>query len=136
MLLRQKIAMIIICIVISIVILNLVRRRKLREEYSWLWLLTSTSLFIMVIKYNWLLAVTKAIGAVLPTTALFIGALIFLMILSVQFSVRISRLTDQLKILVQENALLSDKIDKIGSETQVYTSKGHNLRFFAGHEHQ
>lgn len=112
--------MIIICIFIFIFILDLVRRRKLREEYSWLWLLISMSLFIMVIKYNWLLAATGVIGAVLPTTALFIGALIFLMILSVQFSVRISRLTDQVKNLVQENALLKDKIGKISNETQVW----------------
>jgi len=117
MLPRQKIAMLIICIFIFIFVLDLVRRRKLREEYSWLWLLTSISLFILVLKYNWLLAITKAIGAVLPTTALFIGALIFLMILSVQFSVRISRLTDQVKNLVQENALLREKIDQTNNST-------------------
>lgn len=113
MLPRQKIAMIIICLFIFIFILDLVRRRKLREEYSWLWLLTSISLFIMVIKYNWLADITKLIGALLPTTTLFIGALTFLMILSVQFSVRISRLTDQVKNLVQENALLRHKIEEV-----------------------
>ena len=34
MLPRQKVAMVIICIIIFILILDLVRRRKLREEYS------------------------------------------------------------------------------------------------------
>ena len=105
--------MIIVCIFIFISILDLVRRRRLREEYSWLWLLTSLSLFVLVIKYSWLVAITKSIGAVVPTSTLFIGALIFLMMLSVQFSVRISRLTDQVKNLVQENALLREKIEGI-----------------------
>ena len=105
--------MIIVCIFIFISILDLVRRRRLREEYSWLWLLTSLSLFVLVIKYSWLVAITESIGAVLPTSTLFIGALIFLMMLSVQFSVRISRLTDQVKNLVQENALLREKIEGI-----------------------
>ena len=113
MLPRQKIAMIIVCSFIFIFILYLVRRRKLREEYSWLWLLTSSSLFVLVIKYSWLEAVTRIIGAVLPTSTLFIGALIFLMLLAVQFSVIISKLTEQVKNLVQENALLWTRIEEI-----------------------
>ena len=116
MLARQKIAMIIICIFIFIYILDLVRRRRLREEYSWVWLLTSVLLFILVVKYNWLVSLSRLIGVVLPTTTLFLGALIFLMILSVQFSVRISNLTNQVKNLVQENALLRDKVEDIREE--------------------
>jgi len=113
MLPRQKVAMIIICLFIFFYILDLVRRRRLREEYSWLWLLTSVVLFLLVIKYNWLTVLSRTIGAVLPTSTLFLCALIFLMFLAVQFSVRISRLTDQVKNLVQENALLRDKIEEI-----------------------
>jgi hypothetical protein len=116
MLPRQKIAMMIVCVFMFIFVLDLVRRRKLREEYSWLWLLTSVSLFVMVIKYSWLLTITKIIGAVVPTSTLFIGALIFLMILSIQFSVRISGLTDQVKNLIQENALLRDKIEDVNGD--------------------
>jgi len=113
MLPRQKVAMIVICIIIFILILDLVRRRKLREEYSWLWLLTSAALFVLVIQYSWLELITDLMGAVLPTTTLFIGALVFLMLLSIQFSVRISKLTDQVKNMVQENALLREKIEEI-----------------------
>ena len=114
MLPRQKVAMILICIIIFILILDLVRRRRLREEYSWLWLLTSAALFILVVRYSWLELITKVIGAVLPTTTLFISSLVFLMVLSIQFSVRISKLTDQVKNMVQENALLREKIEEIG----------------------
>jgi len=118
MLPRQKIVMMIVCICIFIFILDLVRRRKLREEYSWLWLLTSLLLFILVIKYNWLVAISNLIGAVVPTTTLFIGALTFLMVLCVQFSVRISRLADQVKNLVQENAILRDGLEELEKHTQ------------------
>ena len=110
--------MIFICIFVFVFILELVRRRKLREEYSWLWLLTSILMFLMVIKYEWLTAISKIIGAVLPTTALFIGALLFLMILSVQFSVRISSLSDQIKNIMQENALLRAKIEEVTKKSQ------------------
>jgi hypothetical protein len=114
--LRQKIAMIIVCSLIFFFILFLVRRRRLREEYSWLWLLTSLALFVLVIKYSWLEGITKLVGAVLPTTTLFIGALLFLMLLCVQFSVVISKLTKQVKNLVQENALLKARIEEISGK--------------------
>ena len=77
MLPKQKIAMLIICVFIFLFILNLVRNRKLREDYSWLWLLTSLGLFALVIQYDWLLIVTDLIGAVLPTSTLLIGSLFF-----------------------------------------------------------
>ncbi len=115
MLPRQKVTMILICVFIFLFILNLVRSRKLREEYSWLWLLTSLGLFVLVIKYDWLLFATRLIGAVLPTTTLLVGSLIFLLVLSVQFSVRISKLTGQMKNLIQENALLREKIETMAS---------------------
>lgn len=112
MLPRQKVAMMVICVVIFIVILDLVRRRKLKEEYSWLWLLTSVALFFLVFRYGWLELITQIMGAVLPTTTLFIGALIFLMLLSIQFSIKISKLTDQVKNVVQENSLLRQRLEE------------------------
>ncbi|MBW1765322.1 MAG: DUF2304 domain-containing protein [Deltaproteobacteria bacterium] len=121
MLFKQKIAMMIVCVFVFIFILELVRRRRLREEYSWLWLLTSVCMFILVLKYDWLVTVSKIVGATLPTTTLFIGALLFLMVLSVQFSVRISGLTNQVKNLVQENSILRARIGEIDEEIRPRT---------------
>ena len=106
MLESQKIFALLICCFVFVYTLNLVRRRKLREEYSVLWLATSLLMFILVIRYEWLVALTGLIGAGLPTTTLFIGAIIFLMLIAVQLSIKISNLTDQVKNLAQENALL------------------------------
>jgi hypothetical protein len=102
----QKIFALVTCCFVFLYTLNLVRRRRLREEYSVLWLATSLLMFILVIRYEWLVALTGLIGAGLPTTTLFIGAIIFLMLITVQFSIKLSRLTDQVKNLAQENALL------------------------------
>ena len=114
---RQKISMIILCVFVFLYVLELVRRRKLREEYSWLWLVTSGMLFVLVVRYDWLLVISKLIGVVLPTSTLFLGGIIFLMILAIQFSVRMSRLTEQVKNLVQENALLRAKVDALGRQS-------------------
>jgi hypothetical protein len=102
----QKIFALVVCCAVFVVTVNLVRKRKLREEYSVLWLVTSLLMFVLVLRYEWLVALTNVIGAGLPTTTLFVCSLVFLMLIAVQFSIKISRLTDQMKNLAQENALL------------------------------
>jgi hypothetical protein len=111
--LRQQIFALIICVIVFATAIDMVRRRTLREEYSVLWLATSIIMFTLVIKYDWLEALTRFIGAGLPTTTLFIGSIIFLMLISVQFSIKISRLTNQVKNLAQDNALLRTELDRL-----------------------
>jgi len=111
--LRQQIFAIIICLVVFAFAVNLVRQRRLREEYSVLWLATSIIMFALVIRYDWLEALTSLIGAGLPTTTLFIGSIIFLMLICVQFSIKISKLADQVKNLAQDNALLRGDLEEL-----------------------
>lgn len=112
--LKQQLFALFVCIGVFLFTLDMVRRKKLREEYSLLWLLTSVGMFVLVFKYAWLVSLTELIGAVLPTTTLFIGALIFLTLIAVQFSIKISRLTEQMKNLTQENAILANEVKKLG----------------------
>lgn len=111
--LRQQIFALLVCLLVFIFTIYLVRQRHLREEYSVLWLTTSSLMFVLVIKYQWLQALTRLIGAGLVTTTLFICSLIFLVLLAVQFSIKISKLTNQLKALVQDNALLREELTSI-----------------------
>lgn len=107
--LRQKLVAIFISVVILGVIVELVRRRKLREEYSWLWLLTGTGLLTLAVWYELLVKITRLIGAVLPTSTLFFFGLIFLLLINLHYSLKISQLTNQVKNLAQKMALLDDK---------------------------
>ena len=104
--LTQTVFALIICTVVFLLTVELVRKRKLREEYSVLWLVTSVVMFLMVLNYDWLVALTHLIGAALPTTTLFLGAIVFLMLIVMQFSIKLSELADKVKNLAQENALL------------------------------
>jgi hypothetical protein len=111
--LRQQVFALIVSVAIFIIVIDMVRRRRLREEYSVLWLVTSVVMFVLVFKYEWLWAITVWIGATTTSTTLFIGSLVFLMLLSVQFCIKISRLTDQVKDLSQENAILRKQVDTL-----------------------
>ena len=119
MTLHQKIFAMLVALAVFSVIIDLVRKRRLREEYSVLWLVTSVIMFVLVFRYEWLVALTALIGAGLPTTTLFLCAIIFLMLLSVQFCIKISRLTDQVKNLSQENALVKQEIENFAQQTSV-----------------
>lgn len=110
---KQKIFALIVSLLVFVFTIEMVRKKRLREEYSVLWLGTSFLMFVLVIKYDWLVALTNLIGAGLPTSTLFIGSIIFLVLLAVQFSVKISRLTDQVKNLAQDNALLRGEMERL-----------------------
>jgi hypothetical protein len=109
---KQQLFAIIISFMVFIITIDLVRKKRLREEYSLLWLGTSLCMIVLIFRYDWLLLVTKLIGAVLPTTTLFLGSILFLILIAVQFSIKISRLSNQVKDLVQENALLRYEFEK------------------------
>lgn len=107
----QKIFAVAISLAILIIVVELVRRRKLREEYSWLWILTGFTIILLSMWYNLLVSITHFIGAVLPTSTLFIFGLLFLVFISIHFSVKISKLTNQVKDLAQKLAILNYNLE-------------------------
>jgi len=111
--LQQQIFALVVSVLVFVIVIDMVRKRRLREEYSVLWLLTSVLMFVLVFRYEWLVSLTNLIGAGLPTTTLFLFSIIFLMLLSVQFCIMISKLTNQMKNLSQENALMRQEIERL-----------------------
>ena len=106
MILQQKLFAIISSLSILITIIYLVKKGKLREEYSWLWLLTGFVILLLVLWYDLLMMLTNLIGAVVPTTTLFIFGIIFLMLIALHSAIKISLLNDQIKNLAQKISLL------------------------------
>jgi glycosyltransferase involved in cell wall biosynthesis len=93
-------------LVVMAVIVDLVRRRRLKEEYSVLWLLTAVVLLVLA---GWLEAlqwITVKIGGVAPSSTLFFFGLLFAFMMLLHFSVRVSALERKLTSLVQEIGLM------------------------------
>jgi hypothetical protein len=112
MTLNQRIFAIAISVVTFLAILELVRRRKLKEEYSWLWIITAIGMILLSTWYGLVEWLTHLSGAVTPTTTLFIFGLVFLLLISVHFSTVLSRVTQQVRRLTQEMAILSAERDE------------------------
>ena len=108
----QRVFAVITSVATLLVILELVRRRKLKEEYSWLWILTAGTMVVLSSWYGLIERISRLIGAVAGTTTLFLFGLLFLLLISVHFSTVISRLTQQVRRLTQECALLRAELDE------------------------
>lgn len=115
---KQQIFALLVSLLVFASTINLVRTKKLREEYSTLWLAISTVIFLLVLNYDLLVYLSHITGSVLPTTTLFIGAIVFLILIAMQFSIKISKLTDQLKNLAQDNALIRTELEKLNSRVR------------------
>ena len=113
---HQKIFAISVSIILFIVIIDLVRRRKLREDLSWLWLLTGVAITVLAIWYDLLRFITGIIGAVVPTTTLFLSSVIFLMAINLYYATKISSLHDCVKDLAQHIAILQAEVKRLTDE--------------------
>jgi hypothetical protein len=95
-----------------LVIVELVRRRRLRVEYSWLWMASAVTIILLILRYDLLIWITGLVGAVIPTSTLFFFCVLYLALLSLNYAVRLSVLTRQVKELAQEVALL--RVERAG----------------------
>ena len=88
-------------------VIELVRRRRLKEEYSLLWILTAVALIVLSVWNQLLNDVSSLIGAAAPQSTLFFFGLMFVVLVLLHFSVRISALERRVTALVQELGILS-----------------------------
>jgi len=103
---RQKIVALIVGLSLMGVIIELVRQRRLKEEYAWLWVLAGAGMLVIGLHYPLLEWLTRVIGAGWTTSTLFFLGMVFLIALTLHFSVRISALETRVKNLTQHIALL------------------------------
>lgn len=111
MIIRQKVFVISMALLMLVVILELVRRRKLKEEYSWMWLFTGVFVLLTASWYKLLVVITEFLGIILPVNTLFFLGLMFVILLSLHYSVRISVMSTQVKELAQKMAILESELD-------------------------
>ncbi len=87
-------------------VIELVRQRRLREEYSLLWLITAVVLLVLSLSRPLLDVLASMIGIFYPPSALFVVAMMFVLVILLHFSTVITRLTQENKDIAQQVALL------------------------------
>ena len=99
-------------ITLAIAVVELTRKRNLKEEYSLLWLLACVVVLIVTLWRGLLFYLSSLLGVgeftVVPVVV--IGA-ILLLVINLHFSVRISKQSEQIQKLAEEVAILKYKRD-------------------------
>ena len=94
-------------------VIELVRRRRLREEFSWLWSLAFAALLALALVPGARARLSSWLGTGGESGAVVMVALAFLAALALDFSIRVSRLATQQKNLAQELALLRRRLEEL-----------------------
>jgi len=96
-----------------LIVFELVRRRRLQERYALLWLFAVAGLLGLSIWRSLLEQASSAIGVAYAPSALFAIAFGFVLLLLLHFSLVISRLADQNKVLAQKLGQLQQRVDQL-----------------------
>jgi hypothetical protein len=110
---RVQWVMIIVAVAFLLSVLELIRRRRLKEEYSILWLVAGGVVLILSIARPFLEEIARLLGIFYAPSALFLIAGLIGMVIALHFTMVISRLTDENRALAQRIALLEDAIDRV-----------------------
>ena len=110
---RARLFAIALGLVVLLFVVNQVRTKKLKVEFALLWLLTGVVLVLTPLLIDYLDMVAYGLGIEYPPALIFVLAIISLLLLFFQFSMRISRFSEQIKVLTQELALLSVRIQDL-----------------------
>ena len=96
-----------------LLVFELVRRRRLLERYALLWLFASVILLGLSIWRGLLEDLASAVGIFYAPSALFAVAFGFVLVLLLHFSLVISRLAEQTKVLAQRIGLLRNEVEEL-----------------------
>lgn len=107
-----------VSIALLLLVIELVRRRRLTEEYSFIWILCGAALLVLSLWRNALDLAAAALGVYYPPAVLLLVLTFFVFLVSLYFSVVVSRQRQQIEKLVEEVALLDADVRALRTETR------------------
>lgn len=97
-------------IALLLIILELVRRKYLRERYALIWIVTGGLFLLLSIRVEILKRISDLLGFSVPSNALFFFGILLLVLIVLGLSVITSRLAEKNKTLTQEVVLLKKRV--------------------------
>jgi hypothetical protein len=113
--LRIQLVAIVVAGGLFFIVFELVRRKRLLERYALLWLGSTVVLLGLAVWKDLLVTLSTAVGIYYAPSALFAVTLAFVLMLLLHFSLVISRLADQNKVLAQKLSLLQQRVEALES---------------------
>jgi hypothetical protein len=106
-------------VLLLISVIELIRRSLLKERYAILWLFSVVIVLIFSIWQKLLDKVAGGLGVAYPPSLLFLVAFIFLLLITLHFSVVLSSLSKRNKTLSQKIAILDARMEEINNKNKI-----------------
>lgn len=103
-------------ILFLLLILFLIQRKRIKEEYSLLWIFFAIVFIIFSFWREGLDYLANLMGVSYPPAALFLILLIAVFLILIEFSIIISKLSDKNKTLAQEIGMIKQELKKLQEE--------------------
>jgi hypothetical protein len=97
-------------IILLLIILELIRRKYLRERYALIWIVTGCLFLLLCIRVTILYHISNLLGFTVPSNALFFFGILSLILIVLGLSVITSRLAEKNRTLTQEVTLLEKRV--------------------------
>ena len=107
---RTRVFVLLAGVAILLFILNLVRKKQLREQYALLWILAAIVLCLSSVFIQGLEKLSHLVGIYYPPAFLFLVAILMMLVLQFHFSTVISNLREQNKALIQDVGILASEV--------------------------
>ena len=104
---------------VAVALLMLLRARKIKEKYVWIWLfLDFLALVVLLLPSKTIDSIAKYMGFVYGSSMVFTAVITVLVVTAIQQASALSRLEEEKRCLVEEIAILNNRVDALDKATQ------------------
>lgn len=110
---RTQVFVVLIGIAMLLFVLNMVRRKRVREQYSLLWIMAVLVMTLSAVFIRSVERLSHLVGVYYPPAFLFLIAILLMLILQFHVSTVISNLREQNRSLTQDLGLLAAEVREL-----------------------
>ena len=118
-----NIAAFLLALAIVAVVVELLRRKKLREKYAVLWLVVGVATLVLAAFPRLLNIVAEFVGVQLPSNLLFTMSILMLLGVCLHLSWEISVVEDETRTLAEEVAILRSQVESLNANPAAVPSR-------------
>ena len=112
--LSTKIAALMAFLVLAVAVIELVRKKRIREEYSLMWLALTSAFAAGIIFDRFASNLLSLAGGVNLSSLFFFGGVFFSVLMLLHLTAVISDLRRKQNVLIQEAGLLAERFERLG----------------------
>ena len=109
---RAQLLAALLAVAVAVWVVDLVRRRRLSEEYSLLSLVAVCGVLVLAFWTKGVTWLTHRFGALYETSVIFFFGLVFAFLALVYYATKLTALTQEVRRLAQETALLRLRLER------------------------